>query len=80
MTDFMIYKDQSMMESICTQGKDCPIRKQRIEAANKERIDIDCCMEALRESALRESLLTAIALMVVCAAVILIFFFCIWGK
>jgi hypothetical protein len=54
----------------CTQGRDCPIRKQRMG-----HVETDLYMEALRDS-----VITVAALIAVCAAVILIFFFYIWGK
>ena len=62
----------------CEQGRDCPVRKQSIEAANKAFIergrvpDTDPYIETLSTF---KALISVIA---VCVIVTLIFFF--WGK
>jgi hypothetical protein len=62
----------------CEQGRDCPIRKQSIEAANKAFIergrvaDTDPYIDTLG------TVKALISVIVVCVIVTLIFFF--WGK
>jgi hypothetical protein len=70
MTDCCEYK--------CTQGRDCPIRKQRVEATNqayieRNRVDTDPYAETVG------SVKELIAFITVTAALTLLAFF-IWGK
>ena len=68
----------SCCEYKCNQGRDCPIRKQRMEATNKAYakhgrvVDTDPYTDTL------STVKTLVSVLVVCVAVTLIFFF--WGK
>lgn len=70
MTDCCEYK--------CTQGRDCPVRKQRMEATNKayierDRVDTDPYLETVG------SVKALIAVITLTAAVTLLAFL-VWGK
>ena len=62
----------------CTQGRDCPVRKQRMEATNKayierDRVDTDPYLETVG------SVKALIAVITLTAAVTLLAFL-VWGK
>jgi len=63
----------------CTQGRDCPIRKQRMEAANKAYIERGRVTDTDPYEDTLSTFKALISVLIVCVAVTLISFF-IWGK
>ena len=63
----------------CTQGKDCPIRKQRMEAANRAYIERGRVTDTDPYEDTLGTVKALISVLVLCVAVTLISFF-IWGK
>lgn len=63
----------------CTQGRDCPIRKQRMEAANRAYAERGRVVDTDPYSDTFGTFKALISVLVVCVAVTLISFF-IWGK
>ena len=63
----------------CTQGRDCPIRKQRAEEANKAYINRSNGLESDPLEDFADTFKALIALMFVVAGVTMIAF-AIWGK
>jgi len=62
----------------CTQGRNCPIRKQRMEAANRAYIERGRVVDTNPYDDTIGTFKALISVLVVCVAVTLIFFF--WGK
>jgi hypothetical protein len=62
----------------CTQGKDCPIRKQRMEAANKAYSERGMVVDTNPYEDTLGTVKALISVITVCVIVTLIFFF--WGK
>ena len=63
----------------CTQGRDCPIRKQRIEATNQAYIERGRVVDTDPYTDTLSTVKALISVIVVTAALTLISFF-IWGK
>lgn len=62
----------------CIQGRDCPIRKQRMEAANKAYIERGRVVDTDPYENTLSTFKALMSVLAVCVAVTLIFF--IWGK
>ena len=62
----------------CVQGKDCPIRKQRMEAANKAYSERGMIRDTDPYTDTLGTVKALISVLAVCVVVTLIFFF--WGK
>ena len=62
----------------CTQGKDCPIRKQRMDAANKAYSERGMIRDTDPYTDTIGTFKALISVITVCVIVTLIFFF--WGK
>jgi len=62
----------------CTQGRDCPIRKQRMEAANKAYAEHGRVVDTDPYTDTIGTFKALISVITVCVIVTLIFFF--WGK
>ena len=62
----------------CTQGRDCPIRKQRMEAANRAYIEGGRVTDTDPYTDTLGTVKALISVLVVCVVVTLIFF--IWRK
>ena len=69
----------SCCEYKCTQGRDCPVRKQRMEAVNQAYIERGRVADTDPYAETLGSVKALIAVIAVTAAVTLISFF-IWGK
>lgn len=69
----------SCCEYKCEQGRDCPIRKQRMEAVNRAYIEHGRVVDTDPYSDTFGTFKALISVLVVCVAVTLISFF-IWGK
>ena len=63
----------------CIQGRDCPIRKQRMEAANKAYIERGRVVDTDPYADTLSTFKALISVITVCVAVTLVSFF-IWGK
>ena len=63
----------------CTQGRDCPVRKQRMEATNKAYIERGRVVDTDPYTDTLSTVKTLIAVIVVTAAMTLLAHF-IWGK
>jgi len=63
----------------CTQGRNCPIRKQRMEAANKAYAERGSVVDTDPYTDTLSTVKALVSVLVVCVAVTLISFF-IWGK
>ena len=63
----------------CTQGRNCPIRKQRMEAANRAYAERGMVVDSDPYGDTFGTVKALISVLVVCVAVTLISFF-IWGK
>jgi len=63
----------------CTQGRDCPIRKQRMEAANKAYIEHGRVVDTDPYEDTLSTVKALISVIVVCVVLTLISFL-IWGK
>ena len=62
----------------CEQGRDCPVRKQSIEAVNRAYIERDMVTDPNPYDETIGTFKALIIVLAVCIAVTLIFF--IWGK
>jgi len=62
----------------CTQGRNCPIRKQRMESANRAYAERGMVVDSDPYGDTFGTVKALISVLVVCVVVTLIFFF--WGK